>query len=1203
VEARADRLSVRESLLAALGGLLTVPENGHCTLELALGVHRAARLADTAAGRISPEAVAEHLSGQSVDSLEPMPNPFCDLLVSARGHAVARCAFADDAVRDAELLIGAALLAERGQCDRVTAALDAGLALMGELAVRCEWQLYEPAGGSIGAIAIPDAARLRRLAERVVFDTAELDRICGSDWRRTLAPLILESEVEEGGSELESRPLVPSLDDGLIVARPDVLAPALAYSLAEALVEAGHGTRLDHDFHLLATNRAFNSLAEMGPRRYGTAPVTESEFSHSAALFPIDADVLLHLLVLPADVETGAFHTQDFWFPMEAELIPAHLDAVERGIREEGLDFETVIHLIVLEGAGAAPVLRLDRTADLSSPCLVFTGSELEWLCSHPDVSTRGLIAFAHDATDLRLRVTVMPTSQFDEFATWQAQDTGLLSLEAMAVGEFEAVLLGPGPGSELRAEVLDRFSPRLAPAPGGQGWRPIARHLEYPDVDLWRPWGGPDWPPHMFVPGIGAGLWVLVDDESKDGGWNTRRQWAELIAYWLWRLRDELPLMRAAADELDSPLVVHLTVETEEGAGETAAPAEDRARDPIEIAVGSKGLVSVVVHPEGSDLFGGPSAGPEHEFIGDVVGALCEAAGADRSDAPTLPEGLRKLVYMRAHSPAMRPVTAPLARVHPSYRGRVYRRAASAVTDELGVGVGPIAQERANDALHVAVAALFVELEAGIEELDAAHTVQLLVAIYERLLHTREIEDSELVAIDEFFGHHADAAEERRRDWQELMGASVACRFLLEVAAARPPHGPRLPSDNRIQELLATAMAIEEFGRDSDLIKFELTKDAQVAVLPPGLLRARASDVFAAHETFSAALRRGDVGRSAARRTEALGQRPEPRSDDELEADLEAAHLSDHGFTMDDVARVLAELIDVPEHELGFTEVARSEALELARKALPDPDRAEAILGALTLGPRARFIDPPDPFKAADVYPWRHNRPLSYLRRPLIATAGPAGEERLVYGRGSCFGAVEFLLRLASTGRLGAEGGALRDASIQLQQREARGLEDTVADQLEADGWVCRRRVGRLPGVELARENGDDLGDIDVLAADPSLRIVACLEVKSLAGALAPRQLRNELDATFAPASGKRPSAAVKFGERVAIVRREVAAALEALRIDGEPDGWRVGMLMVTDSELLSPLLDTCPAPVLSLEQLRSALATGHPLGDRLKF
>src|SRR5215213_9192567 len=199
----------REGLLAALGGLLTMPENGQPTALLALGVHAAAGLAATGVGEVTPASTADHLSAQRAEPPEPMPNPFCDLLVTARGHAVARCAFADDSVRDAELLIASVLAAERGECTRMLSCLDAGLALMSELAERCDWQLYEAPGGTPGKVEIPGAEELARLSQRVLFDAGDLSRICGSEWEQTLAPLILRDRVEAGGTELESQPLVP----------------------------------------------------------------------------------------------------------------------------------------------------------------------------------------------------------------------------------------------------------------------------------------------------------------------------------------------------------------------------------------------------------------------------------------------------------------------------------------------------------------------------------------------------------------------------------------------------------------------------------------------------------------------------------------------------------------------------------------------------------------------------------------------------------------------------------------------------------------------------------------------------------------------------------------------------------------------------------------------------------------------------------
>jgi hypothetical protein len=126
---------------------------------------------------------------------------------------------------------------------------------------------------------------------------------------------------------------------------------------------------------------------------------------------------------------------------------------------------------------------------------------------------------------------------------------------------------------------------------------------------------------------------------------------------------------------------------------------------------------------------------------------------------------------------------------------------------------------------------------------------------------------------------------------------------------------------------------------------------------------------------------------------------------------------------------------------------------------------------------------------------------------------------------------------------------------------------------------------------VPLERAKGEDLGDLDVLAANPESKLVACLEVKSLAGALAPHQLRNELDTTFAPAGGKR-SAAVKCVERTQIVRANVPAVLALLGIDGDPGSWSVGVAILTDPEVLSPLLEACPVPVISLEQFVVLLA-----------
>src|SRR4051794_6574166 len=104
-------LTERECLIATLGGLLTVP--AFAELTPSLGVVSEQALGRTASDRIERgrdairTAIAKSVA--QLGSPDRMPNPFTDLLVTAFGSAIARCDFVDDPVRDAELMIDAAL--------------------------------------------------------------------------------------------------------------------------------------------------------------------------------------------------------------------------------------------------------------------------------------------------------------------------------------------------------------------------------------------------------------------------------------------------------------------------------------------------------------------------------------------------------------------------------------------------------------------------------------------------------------------------------------------------------------------------------------------------------------------------------------------------------------------------------------------------------------------------------------------------------------------------------------------------------------------------------------------------------------------------------------------------------------------------------------------------------------------------------------
>lgn len=75
-----------------------------------------------------------------------------------------------------------------------------------------------------------------------------------------------------------------------------------------------------------------------------------------------------------------------------------------------------------------------------------------------------------------------------------------------------------------------------------------------------------------------------------------------------------------------------------------------------------------------------------------------------------------------------------------------------------------------------------------------------------------------------------------------------------------------------------------------------------------------------------------------------------------------------------------LSAFVDAMRQELGWTNA-----------------KVEHAQQQLTLRPRSDFVGVEAPFGKEDVYPWRFNRALSYLRRPLVLRVN-ADAEQLVW-------------------------------------------------------------------------------------------------------------------------------------------------------------------------------------------------------------
>lgn len=171
----------------------------------------------------------------------------------------------------------------------------------------------------------------------------------------------------------------------------------------------------------------------------------------------------------------------------------------------------------------------------------------------------------------------------------------------------------------------------------------------------------------------------------------------------------------------------------------------------------------------------------------------------------------------------------------------------------------------------------------------------------------------------------------------------------------------------------------------------------------------------------------------------------------------------------------------------------------------------------------------------------------------------------------------------LAETDELRRELGHLADEAGHEFEAEVLALFEQMSD-FESAGSITN-----LDSQPLQRENGDTLGDIDVMSADTQTRTLWAVECKDLVGALTPSDAMDELERHFGEASG---SSASKHAERVAWLADRIPAALEKLGITEAPGGWKVRGLFVTSQPVMAPYVRELSLPVRPTSDLDEFIA-----------
>jgi len=513
-----------------------------------------------------------------------------------------------------------------------------------------------------------------------------------------------------------------------------------------------------------------------------------------------------------------------------------------------------------------------------------------------------------------------------------------------------------------------------------------------------------------------------------------------------------------------------------------------------------------------------------------------------------------------------------------------------SEILDEIGrhfverFGFGPIPPRNRKPVVDDAVAFAFQRFESSIASLNPEGVLETFIGFYESCVRGRHLDRLTIPTRIACFGAQSDSAQHVQKEIQENASASVVCRFIIEYIAAKPPNGYRPISLSIIDTLQALAETIVIMGTTSDLFQFGLA-EIDLEILQSGRLAIDMEEYSRARGAFFPSHVADVVDASEANYERHWKQFSSERTFD-FEQKLEEAFSAEFGFTLSDFISIISELIHLGDIVSPTNPNISEEALvEMLSERLSWPrNRIVSAIDQLSLSPRAQFLPPSEPYSRKDVYPWRTNRGLSYIRKPLIRRRTPEGTE-ILFGPRHLYEAGRQLLQLCLDGRLDATSPEMNKLMGAYRSKEGLKFNSLVANAFRLDArFIVRESVKK---VKLDQRVLMPPGDIDVLVADTSTRRLIVIECKDMSAAFQPHDVNREFNSLFIDSTTHK-STVTKHKARIEWVTTHKSELLEWLGVSNA-ERWVVEGRIVTNRRSLTKYIRTSPIPILVLADILS--------------
>jgi hypothetical protein len=1215
-----------EDLLASVSALQLIPENKECSVRLEALTHAIASIKEnsTGDGRTTPDKLkkmcnSEPLSNESITKLEdPFEYPFTEAFTFHGGSFTVFPGITEETVFILRhLSIALFHLAEPSLnqefVNEAASLFSAILHLSNAIAEKAGIERnLETITNLKREIVVPDYQKLSQLKKSVVFTKDELMGLLDSNFLspNVLDPLILPlGHIKIQDYTLENSPLfhkpIIKINDLFIVVLPGKLLEALRFEILRQAVRY----RVEQLVVNLYNNSVWYQLVEaLG---YLNNDLTDISIPNDSAvsssqegIFKFDTDKLLYAYLLTDPLSNYEFNNRLSKWDIERTK-----PVIERQIRNTInyiLSLEKppneILSVIFIQGIGRPFLFSKNSVTGTPSLMLIMSVADLTTLSLLEANDSLVLWKFAHHAYKVRQQTKVFSYGILDEFYFYRQND---YSFYISDHGLPNPLIIRVGGSGKLRCQVVRQMDPHaLLSFTQGEIMEVAALHASR-EIPIYTPLSILGNRAVILVEGYSIPIWIIGTEYANDADRKLHRlytHFVDTIGYWLWQLSSSLSPLIFNLNQQFSILLLELYLIPCEAWGFYEPDKVDSSETSFTIDFSQeRNTFSLIIHHTIlSTLLDINNAG-ERELMRAIISSFREVLPEDRNNLSNdiiehvlnkhIPLSNKKkfTVFDALKDPRLDDSVPKYRKVQEADYDERIDELGKHLSSQENYSFGQLPDDKRVEVLNKAVRYLFNELKKLISTLNPQGLLEWLVSYNEAGVHESAINKLLLPVEMACFGSESTNVKTLRKKTQEQSITAISSRFLIEYISANPPNGLRKISMSVYDELLSIAALLSNLGFASDLVHFELA-NIQMAMLPSCRLGIDQQTFTNAMDAYWPVFSIGELERTT-QAYEHYFQNNESSEITDIISEIDAIAPDEFGHTLTDLLNFMSKAIEIANDFPYGTSIL---PLEEFIRAMIDNlgwsrEKVNGVTDILALRSRANFLVPPSPYKSVDVFPWRFNRPLSYMRCPFLLRF-VNGVEEILWGKRHVYTTSAYLVYLLMSGKFQAQSRRMKELLGKFNDQRGEPFNDQVADFLEKDSkLIVKRRVKKIGHLRLVGDKGD-LGDIDVLAVDIKKRQIKVIECKDLVAARTPNELSNELTNLFLGKQNKE-SVIQRHQKRVDWIKNYLHNVLPWLGIDLEKSSkgkWKVDPVIVVNYELLTPFIANSKIPVLSFVQIQ---------------